>query len=172
MRVLIGSIILSSSLGMTSVASAHCNCSPKAAPVTNGGQASLVSVDRGVKVIRPRSVIDYDRARVIYAQDKADKLARRAAAQQRKNAARQAEQDLRLARLEDNQRDLEDDVDNLYRPQYNYPTYQGRRVYIAGDPRFAGPNGYNSRPRRVPIRLDGLGIAPAPRRFVRGGHKR
>lgn len=176
MRVLTVSILLSAGLLSSAAASAHCNCAPKAAPVTNGGQASVITQERGVKVIRPRSVIDYDRARVIYAQDKADKRARRAMALQRENAARQAEQDLRLARLEDNQRDLEDDVDDLYRPQrnnlYNYPTYQGRRVFIAGDPRFAGPNGFNTRPRRVPIRLDGIGVVPAPRRFVRGGRKR
>ena len=172
MRVLTVSILFGSSLWMASAASAHCNCAPKAAPVTNGGQASVISQERGVNIIRPRSVLDADHARIIYAQDKAEKKARRAKAKRRAAAARQAELDLRLARLEDSQRDLEADIDDLYRPQFNYPTYQGRRVYIAGDPRFAGPNGFNSRPRRVPIRLDGIGVVPAPRRFVRGGRKR
>ena len=172
MRVLTGSILLSAALWASGSASANCHCPPKVMPTTNGGHAAVITQERGVKIIRPRSVIDAGHARIIYAQDKAEKKRRRAKAQKRENAARQAEQDRRLARLEDNQRDLEDDVDDLYRPRYNYPTYQGRRVYIAGDPRFAGPNGFNTRPRRVPIRLDGIGVVPAPRRFVRGGRKR
>ncbi|WP_026147977.1 hypothetical protein [Robiginitomaculum antarcticum] len=163
-------VILSCATLMGSAgASADCKCDSHnsgALPQTNGGQSTIISSQRGVKIIRPQS----RQTRIIYvasapsAQDVASRNA----------GYEDAEQSLRLDALEDRQSVLEDDVDDLYhRPQYAYPTMNGRRVYIAGDPRFAGPYGYTTAPQQRSIRLDGVGVVPPPRsrasrRLIRG----
>lgn len=164
MRGLFITLISGLALVGAAKASAHCHCG-NPLPQTNGGQHSTVTTQHGVKIIRPQA----RPVRIIYA---GSGSAPRGDTQDEFSHKRDA-QDRRLDGLEDRQDVLQGDIDSLYHPQTVYPTINGRRVYIAGDPRFAGPNGYNSAPQQRTIRLDGVGVVPAPRtrprrRLIRG----